>query len=143
MAPIPSNQLPLRFPPLPGRALISTFGGTIGKGEKRSWRAIGKDGVTTTANRKSKAPYPGEACAGLRHQSFPRRPERQWRAFPGAPCVGGARCECQPVVGVRQLAPGGLGGYASLPPFPARRVLVRCDLGAFSALGAWALGLRC
>ncbi|KAJ5131703.1 hypothetical protein N7448_005861 [Penicillium atrosanguineum] len=72
------------------------------------------------ANRKSKARDPGEACAGLRHRSFPRRPERRWRAFPGAPCVGGSRRECQPVVGVRQLAPGGLGGYASLPFLPAR-----------------------
>lgn len=86
------------------------------------------------ANRKSKARDPGEACAGLRHRSFPRRPERRWRAFPGAPCVGGSRHECQPVVGVRQLAPGGLGGYASLPFLPAR---------SGSSLWLLALALRC
>jgi hypothetical protein len=38
---------------------------------------------------------------GSETPSFPKRPERQWRAFPGAPCPGGAR---------KFWASGGFGG---------------------------------
>ncbi|KAJ5248662.1 hypothetical protein N7468_000113 [Penicillium chermesinum] len=51
---------------------------------------------TSPTNRKTQAPCSGEMCAGLRHPSFPRRPERLWRAFPGAPCPSGAHKVRQP-----------------------------------------------
>ncbi|KAJ5742004.1 hypothetical protein N7533_011413 [Penicillium manginii] len=47
-------------------------------------REIGKDGVTGLRQSEDQSAIRSEVCAGLR-QPFISRPERRWRAFPGAP----------------------------------------------------------
>lgn len=96
---------------------ISSLRHINGPNQMDSWRAIGKDGVTRPANRKTKALDAVKECAGLRHPSFPRRPERWWRAFPGAPCgsvelLGGIGRIGRICWAARQYAR--VGGYASL-----------------------------